>query len=196
VKSERTIRKYLVNSKRDRQYDVALRGHLAATWEGPGRTYGQIARALGLGTAKGDKDYVYAIMFALIDFVATDDSTVAWFPNLRLPEEALRKKREQSKYADYNLKLYKHSPYRKIIDRDPSLTDEVVQAVIRGFLARFGAKSGLAIRKALLIKLGHLDKRIAERALKAMVVSKDIVRTKTRVANATLYSLASGPVSP
>ena len=196
MRSERIIKTYTPNPKRDRQYDAALREHLAATWELPGRTASQIAHALGAGDAKNDKDYAMAIIWALADFVQNDDSTIMWYPNLRLPQGTLAMKRQKNKYDDYNRRLFKHSPWRKAIDRDPSRTDEVVQGVIRGYLVRFGPRSGSAIQKALKTKLGHIDKRLVERGIDALVEFGALIAEKTLVNNATLYSLAPRPASP
>ncbi len=141
----RPIVKYHVNPKRDKQYDDALREHLRTTWKLPGRTHTQIAKALGVGNPSKDKTYGLAIMYALHDFAENDSDTICWYPNLRLKEKDLQKKCEKSKHNDYGLKLYKHAPYRKLIDRDLGHTDEIVGRVILGFLKACGTQSGHAI---------------------------------------------------
>ena len=172
----RTIIKYRVNPKRDKQHDEALREHLHTTWKLPGRTHTQIAKALGLGDPSRDKAYGLAIMYALHEFAENNDATICWYPNLKLKEADLQKKREKSQHNDYHLKLYKHSPYRKIIDRDPSRTDEIVQKVIGGYLKANGAKSGHAILEAMRMKLGHVARSVVERCLASLIADGDVIK--------------------
>lgn len=176
--TKRIIPKYYVNTRRDRQYDEALRDHLGATWKQPGRTHTQIAKALGCGNPSTDKAYGFAIMYALHDFAERDDETISWYPNLKLPEAALEKKREKSKHNDYYLKFYKHSPYRKMIDRDPSRTDEIVGKIIHGFLKAKGSTSGHGILEAMQIKLGHVARSVVERCLASLIADGDVIKEK------------------
>lgn len=191
MKTKRAIREYFANPNRDTQYDDALRAHLAATQELPGRTYSQIARDLGLGNPSKDKAYGMAIMWALQEFVHDDARTVSWTPHLRLPDAALAAKLEKSKHAGHDLRLYKHSRERKVIDRDPSRQDEVVQEVIRGVLRAEGPRSGLAVMLATQVRLGHVCKRVVRRCLAALVEDGSVTAEKTGLKNATLYSLAA-----
>ena len=172
----RTIIKYHVNPKRDRQYDEDLREHLRTTWKLPGRTHTQIAKALGQGDPSRDKAYGLALMYALHEFAESDDETICWYPNLKLKEADLQKKREKSKHNDYHLKLYKHSPYRKLIDRDPSRTDEIVQGVIRGYLKANGPKSAHAILEAMRMKLGHVARSVVERCLASLIADGGVIK--------------------
>ena len=194
MKTSRKITRYFVNPRRDRQYDAALRDHLEATWNLPGRTHSQIARALGLGNPSKDRTYGQAIMWALADCVETDDTTIAWYPHLRLSAAVLDKKLAQDKYAGHDLKLYKYAPYRKMIDRDPSRTDEVVQGVIRGYLNKFQTDTGNGIYKALVTKMGHVTRPVVNRALKALINDGRLQAEKIAHNNATLYSLLPPPV--
>lgn len=181
--TKRIVPKYHVNPRRDRQYDAALREHLRATWKFPGRTHTQIARNLGEGDPSKDKAYGFAIMYALHDFAENDDDTIAWFPNLRLSEAALEKKRAKSKFNDYGLKLYKHSPFRKMIDRDPRKMTEVVKQVILGYLKAQGPQSAHAIMEAMKMKLGHIARSVVERCLLALITEGEVIK---EVVNPTL----------
>lgn len=189
--TKRTIKTYFPNPNRDTRYDAALREHLAATANQPGRTHSKIARDLGLGDPSKDKPYGMAIMWALQEFVAEDARTVSWTPHLRLPEASLAKKLETSKHAGHDLRLYKHSRERKVIDRDPSRTDEVVQGVIRGILRAEGPRSGLAIMLAVQNKLGHVCKRVVRRCLESLVLDGPVTAEKTGLKNTTLYTLVA-----
>jgi hypothetical protein len=181
--TKRIIKKYHVNSRRDKQYDAALSEHLRATWKLPGRTYNQIAKQLGAGDPSKDKVYGLAIMYALHDFAENDQDTIVWFPNMRLSEAALEKKLAKNKFNDYNLKLYKHAPHRKMIDRDPSRMTEVVKKVILGYLTAKGPQSAHAIFEAMKMKLGHIARSVVERCLLALITEGDVIK---EVVNPTL----------
>ena len=192
MSTNRQIKQYWENNKRDRQYDEALRQHLRATQGQPGRTYNQIANALGL-VGKTDRQaherYVFAIRDALHSFALNDDETICWCPNLRLPEAVLEKKRAKNRHDDYGLKLYKRAPWRKEIDRDPSRTDEVVSTMIREFVDAKGPQSGNAVRKKLQLAFGHLSKEIIAGCLDKMETDGVLVRRDGK-AHAKPYHLA------
>lgn len=192
MSKNRQIKQYWENKKRDRQYDDALRQHLRATQGQPGRTYNQIANAMGL-VGKTDKHthekYVYAIRDALHSFALNDDETICWFPNLRLPESVLERKRAKSRYDDFDLKVYKRAPWRKEIDCDPSKTDEVVSRMIREFIEAKGPQSGNAVKDKLQLAFGHLSKEIIVKCLDKMEVEGVLVR-RTGKAHAKPYHLA------
>ena len=174
--TKRIIPKYYVNTRRDRQYDEALRDHLGATWKQPGRTHTQIAKALGCGNPSTDKAYGLAIMYALHDFAENDDETICWYPNLKLPEAALEKKRTKGNKNGFDLKLYKHSPYRKMIDREPHRTDEFVGKTILGSLKAKGPTSGHGILEAMQMKLGHVARSVVERCLASLIADGEIIK--------------------
>ena len=186
----RTIIKYHVNPKRDKQYDEALREHLRTTWKLPGRTHTQIAKAVGYGNPSTDKAYGLAIMYALHEFAENDDDTICWYPNLRLKEADLEKKRVKNKHNDYHLKLYKHSPYRKMIDREPHRTDEFVGKIILGFLKATGPTSGHGILESMRMKLGHVASSVVERCLTALLGNGDVTAERVN-RTLTLYHFSA-----
>ena len=184
------ITKYFVNPARDKQYDEALHKHLEATWQLPGRTHSQIARELGAGDAKNDNAYAQAIIWALTAMEVEDDSTVMWYPNLRLPNAVLAAKIAKNKFSQHDVKLYKFAPYRKLIDRNPDQIDAIVQGVIKGYLTKHGARSGRTIYQALEVKLGHITRPVVARALAQLVEDGVLIPKKVPKNNANVYHLA------
>ena len=190
MSEKRVIRKFYVNPKRDKQYDTALKAHLRATWDRPGRTYNQIAREIELGDPN-DKSYVYAIRDALTEFAECDDSTIFWYPNLRLSESVLAKKLAKSKHDCFDLKLWKHSPWRKVIDRDPSQAGRMVGKLIRWLLEQKGPQNAHAIQRKMKVALGHVSKEVVTRTLKDMEAWGELRREPAagKLKNAAPYRL-------
>ncbi len=187
----RTIEIYDVNPRRDRQYDDRLLTHLAATWELPGRTANQIARAAGFKNPFVDKQYAMTILWALEAFAKDRASPIiVWYPHLRLSEATLKAKMEKSPKAGHDMKLYKHAPWRKMMDNEPMRADEIVQGVIEGYLRKFEPATGNGIHTALVTKLGHITRPAVARALKAMTGDGRLTFEHRSLKRATVYALS------
>lgn len=189
---KRTVRHYDVNPRRDRQHDNRLLAHLERTWELPGRTANQIARALGIRNPSTDKQYAMTILWALEAFAKDKAAPViVWYPHLRLPNAALKAKMEKSSKAGHDMRLYKHAPWRKLMDNEPFRATEIVQGVIEGYLRKFGPATGNGIYKALVTKLGHVTRPAVARALKAMTEDGRLVDEHAPLKRATVYAMSS-----